>query len=202
MDTVAARLYGTCVRNWVLNKGNFEKPRADGAEIQDCSHHTLNEPKESIPLSTPYCSYHPIIHQFPVERMRLSTALIFASLGMTDAFAFMAPAVTTISRSTRRFAEEGESEPADAADNNEDEPTPAGSEENSATDILNSPAFLKRKLEVLQSDIAQVDADTEEARAQLEAGKAEWGPQLDELQKEVSSGIVREWFFCFSVQID
>ena len=134
--------------------------------------------------------------------MRLSTALIFASLGMTDAFAFMAPAVTTISRSTRRFAEEGESEPADAADNNEDEPTPAGSEENSATDILNSPAFLKRKLEVLQSDIAQVDADTEEARAQLEAGKAEWGPQLDELQKEVSSGIVREWFFCFSVQID
>lgn len=53
-----------------------------------------------------------------------------------------------------------------------------------ATDILNSPAFLRRKLEVLHSDIAQVDTDIEEARSRLEAGKVEWGPQLDELQKE------------------
>eukprot|EP00527_Entomoneis_sp_CCMP2396_P005658 CAMPEP_0198146632 /NCGR_PEP_ID=MMETSP1443-20131203/30484_1 /TAXON_ID=186043 /ORGANISM="Entomoneis sp., Strain CCMP2396" /LENGTH=221 /DNA_ID=CAMNT_0043810663 /DNA_START=180 /DNA_END=845 /DNA_ORIENTATION=- len=67
----------------------------------------------------------------------------------------------------------------------EGEEQPNGEESSSAaTDILNSPAFLKRKLEVLQSDIAKVEADTEEARSQLEAGKAEWGPQLDALQTE------------------
>jgi len=53
-----------------------------------------------------------------------------------------------------------------------------------ATDILNSPDFLKRKLEVIKSDIAKAEEDLEEAKQQLEAGKAEWGPQIEDLQKE------------------
>jgi hypothetical protein len=53
-------------------------------------------------------------------------------------------------------------------------------------DILNSPAFLKRKIEVLKSDIEATEKEAEEARALAEAGKAEWGPQLDALRAEVS----------------
>ena len=54
------------------------------------------------------------------------------------------------------------------------------------SDILNSPAFLKRKLEVLNSDISNVDERIEKAKAALEAGKAEWGDKLRELEREVS----------------
>lgn len=54
-----------------------------------------------------------------------------------------------------------------------------------ATDILNSPAFLKRKIDVLKSDIAQAEADIAAAREQVETGKAEWGSQLEDLEIEV-----------------
>ncbi len=56
----------------------------------------------------------------------------------------------------------------------------------SANDILNSPAFLKRKLEVLESDIAKIDEKISNANKVYEENKAEWGPQLDDLRKEVS----------------
>lgn len=74
--------------------------------------------------------------------------------------------------------------------NNPEENNASGGEEHalpseSDTDILNSPAFLKRKLEVLKSDIAQADADVEALKVQVEEGKAEWGQQLDDLQLEV-----------------
>jgi len=52
------------------------------------------------------------------------------------------------------------------------------------SDILNSPAFLKRKVDVLKSDLAKIDAQINTANAQLEEGKAEWGPELDRLQTE------------------
>lgn len=55
------------------------------------------------------------------------------------------------------------------------------------TDILNSPAFLKRKLEVLNKDIAKAEGDLEEATKALEEGKAEWGPDLEKIAKEVRS---------------
>lgn len=54
----------------------------------------------------------------------------------------------------------------------------------SATDILNSPAFLKRKLELLKTDLAKADEDLQAANVLLEQGKKEWGPQLDDLQRE------------------
>jgi molecular chaperone GrpE len=53
-----------------------------------------------------------------------------------------------------------------------------------AADILNSPAFLKRKLEVLQKDKDAVETALEDAKKRLEEGKAEWGTQLEDLQKE------------------
>eukprot|EP00522_Entomoneis_paludosa_P007308 CAMPEP_0172453934 /NCGR_PEP_ID=MMETSP1065-20121228/11071_1 /TAXON_ID=265537 /ORGANISM="Amphiprora paludosa, Strain CCMP125" /LENGTH=233 /DNA_ID=CAMNT_0013206181 /DNA_START=89 /DNA_END=790 /DNA_ORIENTATION=- len=107
--------------------------------------------------------------------MKLFVTLIASGLMACHAFQTMV-APSSCHRpaaSTCLFSQEDGNAPEEGA------PTDSG-----ASDILNSPAFLQRKLEVLQSDIAKVEADTEEARARLEAGKAEWGGQLDELQKE------------------
>ena len=86
----------------------------------------------------------------------------------------------------------------------EEEAAPAAEEqveeaasEDSATDILNSPAFLERKLDVLNSDIAKVEEDMEAAKEQLSAGKAEWGDQLEDLDKEVSVSVKASWVALF-----
>jgi hypothetical protein len=82
---------------------------------------------------------------------------------------------------TRLFAEETpEENPV-----TEEEEAPKD-DSSSSSDILNSPAFLKRKIDVLMSDIAAVDEKLSEANARYEANKAEWGPQLESLSKEVS----------------
>jgi len=56
--------------------------------------------------------------------------------------------------------------------------------EEGSTDILNSPAFLKRKLELLKEDVAKVEQNIEEMSIKVEEGKAEWGERLDQLDKE------------------
>lgn len=58
--------------------------------------------------------------------------------------------------------------------------------EGGADDILNSPAFLKRKLDVLKEDLAKIDVDIEEAKATFEANKTEMGDKIDQLKLEVS----------------
>lgn len=58
------------------------------------------------------------------------------------------------------------------------------SDEEGATDILNSPAFLKRKLELLKEDISKVEKDCEEMALKVEEGKAVWGEKMDKLEKE------------------
>jgi hypothetical protein len=102
-----------------------------------------------------------------------------------DSFALLRPCAIALSSristcSTCLWAED-ESETETAPE----ETTAAGDASSSATDILNSPAFLKRKLDVLKSDIAKCDEEIEIAKKMVDEGKAEWGPQLDELQKEV-----------------
>jgi len=62
-------------------------------------------------------------------------------------------------------------------------------EKSTADDILNSPDFLKRKIDVLTSDVAAVDEKIEAANKVYEDNKAEWGPQLENLRKEVRSWI-------------
>lgn len=73
---------------------------------------------------------------------------------------------------------------ADASDENSE-----GGEEKEiaapdAGDILNSPAFLQRKLEVLQADIAKAEEDIENAKVAYEQGKEEWGEKLDTIRTE------------------
>ncbi|GAX29484.1 molecular chaperone GrpE [Fistulifera solaris] len=53
-----------------------------------------------------------------------------------------------------------------------------------SNDILNSPAFLQRKFEVLQTDLQKAEDALAAAQQRLEEGKAEWGPQLADLQTE------------------
>lgn len=108
------------------------------------------------------------------------------------------------SSSSRLFAEnpgeaESTQEPTEASSTQEDdekttkeEPTPSASSTSSSAnekmnDILNSPAFLKRKIDVLKSDIEAADEKIEAANKIYEANKAEWGPQLETLRKEVST---------------
>lgn len=62
--------------------------------------------------------------------------------------------------------------------------SPEGGGGGDVTDILNSPAFLKRKVEVLQSDVAALEKEIEEANALAASGKAEWGAKFDMLNKE------------------
>jgi flagellar motility protein MotE (MotC chaperone) len=57
--------------------------------------------------------------------------------------------------------------------------------DDSGSDILNSPAFLTRKLEVLKSDLATAEESMAAATKKLEDGKAEWEKQFEDLKKEV-----------------
>jgi molecular chaperone GrpE len=58
------------------------------------------------------------------------------------------------------------------------------SDNSSNTDILNSPAFLRRKVDVLKSDIAEMQEKLNAAENMLEENQAEWKPQIDALQNE------------------
>ena len=109
--------------------------------------------------------------------IRVNIAFILLLAGHLDAFSTSSPfgfgRQLTFSRSSL-FVEEADSE------------TEAPPKVSNDSDILNSPAFLKRKLEVLQSDIEKADERIKAAKDALESGKAEWGDQIAELQLEVS----------------
>lgn len=107
--------------------------------------------------------------------IRVNIAFILLLAGHLDAFSTSSPfgfgRQLTFSRSSL-FVEEADSE------------TEAPPKVSNDSDILNSPAFLKRKLEVLQSDIEKADERIKAAKDALESGKAEWGDQIAELQLE------------------
>lgn len=121
--------------------------------------------------------------------------MMLAASPLTDAFAFSPSSrsiLTTSTPSTTNnirtqytplYAEEKDEDEKET----EEEETPAGSGGGDATDILSSPAFLKRKLEVLKSDIEAVEEKTEAANEVYLKNKEEWGPQLDDLRKEYAT---------------
>jgi molecular chaperone GrpE len=86
----------------------------------------------------------------------------------------------TVIRATAE-EKEGETEKEVTVPQEEEKPAKKAA---ASTDILNSPDFLKRKLEVIKSDIAKAEADLEAAKQRLEEGKKEWGSQINDLQKE------------------
>eukprot|EP00568_Trieres_chinensis_P004095 CAMPEP_0183295046 /NCGR_PEP_ID=MMETSP0160_2-20130417/3151_1 /TAXON_ID=2839 ORGANISM="Odontella Sinensis, Strain Grunow 1884" /NCGR_SAMPLE_ID=MMETSP0160_2 /ASSEMBLY_ACC=CAM_ASM_000250 /LENGTH=262 /DNA_ID=CAMNT_0025456463 /DNA_START=102 /DNA_END=890 /DNA_ORIENTATION=+ len=98
-----------------------------------------------------------------------------------SAAAFCPPAGPRVPAATRLRAETEESEAGGEAEKTEEDHLLP---DEGTSDILNSPAFLRRKADVLESDIASLQAEIDVANAALEAGKAEWGPKLDDLQRE------------------
>lgn len=112
----------------------------------------------------------------------LSMCLTYSVEGFSvGSAAFARPTTfTSTASSTCLFAKDEETaEPVE-------ESTAAG-DDSSGTDILNSPAFLQRKLDVLKSDIAKVEEDIAAAKVAVEEGKEEWGQQFDGLEAEVSA---------------
>ena len=80
------------------------------------------------------------------------------------------------------YAEEEASSTNEEAAATEGENTAAAAADTS--DILNSPAFLKRKVEVLESDITALKKEIDEANTLYLAGKEEWGSKFDMVNKE------------------
>lgn len=123
--------------------------------------------------------------------MMLKLLTTFFAIGVSDAFSTIpssARAQASISHQsfvtkTRLFAEET---PNDESPKGGSE-APSKQTDASTSDILNSPAFLKRKIDVLKSDIAAVEEKISEANTMYEANKAEWGPQLESLKKEYAT---------------
>ena len=62
----------------------------------------------------------------------------------------------------------------------------AGDAESSSDtgDILNSPAFLSKKVEVLEKELKEAEADLSAAVFELDAAKEEWASQMDRLNGE------------------
>lgn len=114
------------------------------------------------------------------SRNLVAWSALLMGLDSSVAFSVTPTSITAATQtSTCLFlADEPQPPPQEEASSNEDAPS---------DDILSSPAFLKRKIDVLMSDIAKVDEDIALAKQRMEEGKAEWGGQLDELQKEVSA---------------
>jgi len=70
------------------------------------------------------------------------------------------------------------------SDNAENTPASDEKSDSKENDILNSPAFLKRKLEVIQSDISKVEAQIMNANTAIEEGKEIWGDKFAQLSQE------------------
>jgi molecular chaperone GrpE len=124
-----------------------------------------------------------IVPRFVVLISALSGLVYFS-----DAFAFSRP--TTVSRSVETWsfqtstclrAEEGVAAEPPQEESEKESSVTKGT---AASDILSSPAFLRRKADVIKSDITNAEKDLADAEKRLEAGKEEWGAQIDDLQKE------------------
>lgn len=109
---------------------------------------------------------------------------LLSSIASLDAFlappSLHAPSCSTWQSQTLRHPSSPLHAEADADNSAAADEAPVEEE----TDILNSPAFLKRKEEVLKSDIAAMEKKIEETNAVYLEGKEEWGAKFDMLNKE------------------
>jgi hypothetical protein len=116
-----------------------------------------------------------------MQHFGVLTLSLLALASSVDAYAFSSPVSVGASS---RMAFRGPSTCLRAESEKESESADKSSSD-AGSDIYSSPAFLNKKLEVLKADLAKVDEKMAVEKARLEEGKAEWGPQLDELKKEV-----------------
>jgi len=107
-------------------------------------------------------------------------------------FAFSAPSrnIVQFYRSTCLQGEEAKADAEESADANNDEPEESTNKEEdkaavAADNILNSPAFLKRKIDVLKSDITKAEEKIEGVKKTLDVNKEEWETDFQRIDKEV-----------------
>jgi len=106
-----------------------------------------------------------------------------ANTATTNSPLFSAPHRSTcLSMTAEGETTEDPAAQGDAEESGDDAPPAAD-----VNDILNSPAFMKRKLEVLESDIAKAEEDVAAATERKEIAKEEWGPQLEALDREYAN---------------
>eukprot|EP00549_Striatella_unipunctata_P008520 CAMPEP_0118698412 /NCGR_PEP_ID=MMETSP0800-20121206/15180_1 /TAXON_ID=210618 ORGANISM="Striatella unipunctata, Strain CCMP2910" /NCGR_SAMPLE_ID=MMETSP0800 /ASSEMBLY_ACC=CAM_ASM_000638 /LENGTH=245 /DNA_ID=CAMNT_0006598217 /DNA_START=35 /DNA_END=772 /DNA_ORIENTATION=- len=121
--------------------------------------------------------------------MKISACLLFFLMVVVMASnAFMQPRPPIVVR--KPISRVSAEAPAEGAEEDGETEAPAKEETSAgpaATDILNSPAFLMKKIDVLKQDITKAEDDLVEATKRYEEAKAEWGPDLDKLQKEFSN---------------
>lgn len=113
-------------------------------------------------------------------------ALLVLGAVNTEAFslskpALVGPSTTPLARSLTYLRAEEPQESQEEGEVSDDDAPPASG----GDDILNSPEFLKRKIDVLKSDLEAADAEIAALTAAVEEGKVEWGDQLEKLQTEV-----------------
>lgn len=116
---------------------------------------------------------------FVIPPKSLSTSVTFNRRGVVVEIELINP---RHSLSTILFAEEGSQETTRQEEDQQQQSTEPKKKE---MDILNSPAFLKRKLQVLKNDVSKVEEKIMKANADFEEGKAKWGEKLKELEREV-----------------
>jgi len=121
-----------------------------------------------------------------VEAFSLTT-----SFGATNCHLYRHVTVNTFSPTTCLYAGESNEEVEQDLEVVEDELNLVEDELNlpseDPTDILNSPAFLKRKIEVLKSDIAASEAKKDVLNESYMANKEEWEGKFDSLEKEYAN---------------
>ncbi|EJK55073.1 hypothetical protein THAOC_25232 [Thalassiosira oceanica] len=76
------------------------------------------------------------------------------------------------------FSEEASADDASSDASTSEEEQAASPPSEDTSDILNSPAFLTRKVEVLQSDIAAMEKEIEEAKRALHCRQGRMGGQV------------------------
>jgi hypothetical protein len=119
---------------------------------------------------------------FVVPTKTTTTSVTFGRHGVVVEVEIGVPIINTRhSSSTVLYAEESSQETAKQEQQEQQQSEPKKKD----MDILNSPAFLKRKLQVLKNDISKVDDKITKAKADVEAGKAQWGDKLKDLEREV-----------------
>lgn len=112
--------------------------------------------------------------------VRYAGVSIDASMGVSRSVVLKAES------STEGESEKAEAAPAEEAASEEvaseeaPKETPAAEED----DITSSPVFLKKKIEVLEKEMVELDKNIAEKRALQEAAWAEWGPQIEKMRTE------------------
>lgn len=127
-----------------------------------------------------------------------SALQLFTLRTVTQRHAQCAPRAAVFSMS--EAADDAGAEP--AADAAAEPPAEPPAKEEDGDDLLNSPAFLKQKLKVLEGELKKVMEETEVARAAAEQQKEEFGSKRDRLEADFENFKARHYNATLEKQVE